>query len=118
MFAMVVKVQVSDSDWSIVTKYWKDLEKHFTHPDDREKIDFLNRVVFESAGSNTLHSQSSITVTTIKRTKAAVLAAYDKYTRNIPLVSNEIDNELDDLKTVDDEMEIDSKIKTFIVEPV
>ena len=110
--AMVVKIEVTDSQWSTVLEYWKDLKKHLNHGDDhKKKIDFLNRVIFQSAGSNTsLHSQSSIN-TTIKKTKAAVVAVYDKYTTSITLIPNEIDGELDDMK-------IDSKMKTFIVEPV
>ena len=110
---MVVKIEVNDSEWSTVLQYWKDLQKHLNdRDDDKKKIEFLNRVIFESAGLNTsLDSQSSIK-TTIKKTKEAVVAVYDKYTKYIPLISNEIDAKLDD------DMKIDSKMKTFIVEPV
>ena len=110
-----MKVQVSDSNWSIVIKYWKDLQKHLNQPDDLKKIDFLNQVIFESAGSNTLHSQSSVTTTTKTETNISSISI-----ATMSEIMNEIDNELDDLHTVDDEMKIniDSKIKTFIVEPV
>ena len=93
----MVKVQVSDSDWSTALTYWKDLQNHLNQQHDREKIDFLNRIIFESAGLNTLRSQPSETT----RAKAA-----------------EVVDGKDDLKIVDDEIKIDEQIKTFIVEPV
>ena len=115
---------MSESDWSIAIKYWKDLQKNLNHPDDLKKIDFLNRVIFESGGLNKLHSQSSATTTRKTKTKSAVADGKDK--RNIASISietmseimNEIDDELDDSKKVDDDMKIDSKIEKFIVEPV
>ena len=90
----MVTLQVSDHDWSVVLKYWKEIEKHLSHPDDfKEEIDFLNRIIFQSPGQNTLDSKSSGTGKTKK---------------------------VDDLKEEDDddEMKIDSKIKRFIVQPV
>ena len=126
----MARIQVSDHDWSIVVQYWKDLQKHLNQPDDLKKIDFLNRVIFKSAGVNRLHSQSSATVTTAK-TAGVITDQKDRI--NISSISietmseimNEIDNDLskrekkvDDSKAVDDEIKIDSKIKTFIVEPV
>ena len=119
----MVTVQLSDDDWSLVIKYWQDLQKHLNHPDDLKKINFLNRIIFKSTDVNISHSQ----------TTAGIVTADDKDRTNISAISiakmseimNEIDNELekrekklDDLKTVDDERKIDSKIRTFIVEPV
>ena len=114
---MVVTVQVSDSEWSTVIKYWKELQKHLNQPDDREKTDFLNRVVFELTGLKKLHSQSSVTTTTTTKTTANISSISVEIMSEI---MNEIDNELDktEKKIDDDEMKIDDKIKTFIVEPV
>ena len=98
-----MKLEVSDCEWSTVLEYWKDLQKHLNdRDDDKKKIEFLNHVIFESAGlKKSLHSQCSIkTTTTINKTKEAVVAVYDKYTK------------------FDDDIKIDSKMKTFIVEPV
>ena len=97
----MVTLQVSDNDWSLVLKYWKEVEKHLNHPDDfKEQIDFLNRIIFESAGQNTAKTKN-----TIKTQKAK---------------ERERDKKVDDLKQDDDDddMKIDSKLKTFIVEPV
>ena len=128
----MVNVQVNDSEWLIALKYWQDLQKHLNQADDLQKIEFLNRIIFESTGLNTLDSQSSLVVTTTKtkpktQTKAALFAADGKDRIKISSISiatmseimNEIDNELEEREnTIDDEMKIDSKIKTFIVEPV
>ena len=112
LFAMVVKVQVSESECSIAIKHWEDWQKHLSHPDDLKKIDFLNRIIFESPALNTsLHSQYSVTTT--RKTNISSISI-----ETMSEIMNEIDNELDDSKTVDDDMKIDSKIKKFIAEPV
>ena len=95
----MVTLQISDQDWYLVLKYWKELEKHLNHPDDiKEEIDFLNRIIFQSPGQNTQIK----TKTRIKTEK-------------------EKEKKVDDLKEEedgDDEVKINSKLKTFVVEPV
>ena len=91
----MVILQISDHDWSLVLKYWKELEKHLNHPHDfKEHIDFLNRIIFDSAGQNRIKTEKE----------------------------KEREKKVDDLKEEeddnDDEVKIDSKLKTFIVEPV
>ena len=98
----MVTLQISDHDWSVVLKYWKELEKHLNHPHDfKEHIDFLNRIIFQSHGQNTQ-----------RKTKNTITTQNEK----------EKEKKVDDLKEEkddgDDQMKIDSKLKTFIVEPV
>ena len=83
----MVTVQVSDHDWSLVLKYWRDLQEHLNQPGDQEKIHFLNQSIFKSAGLNRFDPKSS-----------------EKTER--------------ERKTHDEEISIDSKLQTFIVEPV
>ena len=54
----MLNIKVSESDWSIVKEYWDDLQKRF-QPDDLKKVDFLNRVVFESSSSCENESDTS-----------------------------------------------------------
>ena len=83
----MVTVQVNDHDWSLVLKYWRDLQEHLNQPGDQDKIDFLNKIIFKSAGLNRFDPKSSETTER-------------------------------EIKTDDEEISIDSKLKTFIVEPV
>ena len=119
----MLNIQVSEPDWSTGVKYWHDLAKRLNQPADLQKVDFLNRIIFESAGLKTKTSQSTTTVTT------ALVAADGKDIVNIPPIEivseimSEIDDELekterkvDDSQTV--EIKIDEKIKAFIREPV
>ena len=100
-FLRMVTLQISDHDWSLVLKYWKDLQKHLNHPDDfKEHIHFLNRIIFQSHGQNTQIK----TKNTIKTQKEK-----EKETKVDDLKEEEDDN---------DEVKIDSKLKTFIIEPV
>ena len=111
----MLSIQVSEYDWSIGTKYWHDLGKHLNDPDDRKKVDFLNRVIFESASLNAHNSQSAGAATTEIPS-----------IRTLSEIMNEIDNELEkgDKKTDDANqlqavgIKIDEKIKAFIREPV
>ena len=113
----MLSIQTSESDWSIAIKYWHDLGKHLNDPDDRKKVDFLNRIIFESASPNAHNSQSSAT--------GAVTTEIPSI-RTISEIMNEIDNELEkgDKKTDDANqlqavgIKIDEKIKAFIREPV
>ena len=98
----MVTLQISDHDWSLVLKYWKELEKHLNHPDDfKEHIHFLNHIIFQSPGQNTQ-----------RKTKNTIKTEKEK----------EKEKKVDDLKQEeddgDDEVKMDSKLKTFIVEPV
>ena len=117
----MVTVQVSDSDWSLVLKYWQDLQKHLNQPDDLKKIDFLDRSIFKSAGLNTAQSQSSAGVTDVKDKANMSSISISTMSEIMKEIDNELsqrENKVDDLKTFDEEMKIDSKIKRFIVEPV
>ena len=95
----MVTLQISDDDWSLVLKHLKELEKHLNHPDDfKQEIDFPNRIIFQSSEQNT-------------RIK----------TKNTAKPEKEREKKVDDLKEEEDdndEMKIDSKLKTFIIEPV
>ena len=120
----MVTVQVSDHDWSLVLKYWRELEKHLNHPDDREKIHFVNQIIFESASLNKLEKKEGGLLKEVEGTSNISPISIEKMSQ----IMNEIDNELskskiekksEDLKDEeDDEMKIDSKVKRFVVEPV
>ena len=95
----MVTLQISDHDWSVVLKYWKELKKHLDHPDDfKEQIDFLNRIIFQSPGQNTQ-----------RKTKNTIKTEKEKEKKVADLKEEEDDN---------DQVKIDSKLKTFVVEPV
>ena len=99
----MVTLQISDHDWSVVLKYWKELEKHLNHPDDfKEHIDFLNRIIFQSPGQNTQIKTKNTIRTQKKKQKEREIKVDDSK-------EEEDDN---------DEGKIDSKLKTFIIEPV
>ena len=116
----MLKLHVSQSDWSLAKKYWHDLGKHLNRPDDTKKVDFLNRTIFESAGLNGLHSQSSTTGSADEK---------DRTLTNIPSIGtmseimNEIDNELETTEKKINEsqtvkIKMDEKMKAFIRRPV
>ena len=84
-------IKVSESDWSIVKKYWDDLKKRLNQPDDSKKVDFLNRVIFDSAISCENESDtSSGSVTT--RIKVAETKVDDSQTVEINI--DEIDEKI------------------------
>ena len=124
----MLNIQVSESDWTTVVKYWHDLKQHLSQSHDKNKVDFLNRIIFESAGLTAFNSQYS----TIRGVTTTIVAPADvKDKTKIPSIGtmseimNEIDNELEfentDRKVNDSqtiEIKIDEKIKPFISEPV
>ena len=112
----MLSIQVSESNWSTAKKYWHDLGKHLNDPDDRKKVDFVNRIIFESASLNGHNSQSSTT--------GAATTKIPSIT-TISEIMNEIDNELEKTEKKIDDLQLqavgtkmDEKIKAFIREPV
>ena len=46
----MVHLSVNESDWSKSIKYWKELTRRiFVSLDDQKKVDFLNKVIFNSS---------------------------------------------------------------------
>ena len=61
----MIHLQVSESDWLTTGSYWKDLCKHVASPDDQKKVQFLNKIIFESSGLNKLSQPTDTTTTEI-----------------------------------------------------
>lgn len=113
----MIHFQVRNSDWSTAKTYWKDLCKQLVSSDDQKKVDFVNKIIFESCGPNELsetkESTESNTITTT--------------TTEIPSINtmNEIMKEIDNEVAITTAalvnthpMGVKEEITTFIVEPV
>ena len=75
----MIKFELSDADWQTSKRYWSELKKHFTNPDDVKKADFINGTLFESSNLNTSRTIATPTIPSIN---------------SISELMNEIDSEL------------------------
>ena len=47
----MIHLTLNESDWSRSIKYWKELTKRiFVSRDDQKKVDFLDKIIFNSSG--------------------------------------------------------------------
>ena len=105
-------IQVEESNWSIAQHYWHDLKKHLNSPDDRKKVQFLNRIIFESAGLNAFDYQSSNS-TTVKAPErkdeiAPDIPPIEKLTDLLDEIDQENKFETTEVK-VDDSQNVETK---------
>ena len=97
-----IHFQVSASDWLTTKKYWKELEKLSVKPDDRKKTEFVNRIIFGSAGVNQTATPEIPSISTM----------------NEILTEIDIEAAVESPNTTTADAPIDDKIKKFISEPV
>ena len=93
----MVHLSVNESDWSKSVKYWKELTKRiFVSLDDKKKVDFLNKVIFNSSSDNENETkqENDLAIKTTRTTSSS------------------------DANTSETTIKIDAIIKKFIVEPV
>ena len=104
-------IQVEESNWSIAQHYWHDLKKHLNSPDDRKKVEFLNRIIFESADLNAFDYQSLNSTTTVKATERENETASDiPPIETMTELMNEIETELETTEVkVDDSQNVETK---------
>ena len=94
----MVDLSINESDWSKSLKCWKELTKRiFVSPDDQKKVDFLNKVIFNSStdNENETKQENDLAIKTTRTTSSS-----------------------SDANTSETTIKIDAIIKKFIVEPV
>ena len=107
----MIRFELNDSDWTTSKRYWNELKKRFTKPDDAKKAEFINRVLFKSSARN-VSSQtnppdsSTTTIATITTTTPIPSI------NSISEIMNEIDNEIKSNSKNDIDIINNSDIKT------
>ena len=92
----MIRLELSPSDWQTSKGYWNELKQHFSKPEDTNKVQFIDRVLFESSSLNDANSTapSIISIPSIN-SMSQMMSEIDSEVKNN---GNEIDI---DVKTQD-----------------
>ena len=121
----MVHLSVNESDWSKSIKYWKELTKRiFVSLDDKKKVDFLNKVIFNSSGLKNNLSMDNENETKQENDNGQwggkgilnfVRNSFWQTPKDLAITTTRTTTSSDAIATT---IKIDPAIKKFIVEPV
>ena len=99
----MIRFELNNSDWTTSKRYWHELKKQFTKPNDVKKADFINDTLFESSSRNAGTPPDSSTTTT-----HTIIPSINSMTE----IMSEIDKEIQNDEKHDSGNDIDIDVKT------
>ena len=108
----MVHLSVNESDWSKSRQYWKELTTRvFVSLDDQKKVDFLNKIIFNSSDLKNNLSRANEIETKEENDNGRI-------PKDLAITTTRTTTTSSDAYTSGTTIKIDATIKKFIAEPV